>query len=139
MIYDNNLFRNPYLPNLPQTYAPQMEIQKVNGEESTKAYSIGPNSSVILLDTNDPLIWVVTTDASGYKTIKPFTITPYIPDEPIKADEIKSQIDSISDRLNKLEEVVNRESYHEPSWKNKPGNANSFSNGRNGQGGAKSE
>ena len=126
--------------NPSMTYAPlpQREIDKVNGEESAKAFPIGPNSSVILMDQNDPLIWVVVTDASGYKTVKPFTISPYTPEQPVSTNDLKEQLTDISCRLNKLEERINYgESNNDSSWKNKPNDANYKSNGRNGEGGAK--
>ena len=99
----NMMNQNPfsYFP------APQMEIQKVSGEESARSFPMGPNSSVILLDTLNPLIWVVVTDSSGYKTVSPFTITPYIPEQPVTAADLKDQIGTIIDRLEKIEERMN--------------------------------
>lgn len=140
---------NPYLPPystsipspvmnpvIPAINAPQMDIQKVNGEESARAFPMGPNSSVILLDTVQPLIWVVTTDASGYKSINPFTITPYVPEEPVSPADLKIQMSEISTRLDKIEERMNSygQSNNGASWKGKSGNANAGSNIRNGQG-----
>lgn len=125
----NNVY--PYLSNY---MGPQMEIQKVNGEESARNYPIGPNSSVILLDAVNPLIWVVVTDSSGYKTINPFTITPYIPETPVTAADLKDQIGSIIDRLDKIEERMSYrgQSNNGPARENKPGNARAQSNDRNG-------
>lgn len=91
------------MPTIQQP-APQMEIPKVNGEESARAFQIGANSSVILMDNNKPLIWVVVTDASGYKTVTPFTIAPYTPEQPITTTDLDNRLQSITERLNKLEE-----------------------------------
>lgn len=122
-------------PAIPQMNGPQMEIQKVNGEESARAFPMGPNSSAILLDTVQPLIWVVTTDASGYKNINPFSIAPYVPEEPVSADDLKIQMTEIVSRLDKIEERINSygQSNYGTAWKGKPGNANTGSNVRNGQ------
>lgn len=128
-------YNNPYLPNYLNTgLSPQMEIQKVSGEESAKAFPIGPNSSVILLDANNPLIWVVTTDSSGYKTVNPFTITPYIPKQPVTTDDLKDQLGSIVTRLEKIEERMSSygQSNNGSFRKDKPGNAGTQSNDRNG-------
>ena len=103
----------PYAINNPiQLPAPTMEIPKVNGEESARAFNIGPNSSVILMDNDKPLIWVVVTDASGFKTVTPFTITPYTPEQPVNAETLKGEMESISDRLTRLEERMNSCRYH---------------------------
>lgn len=147
-MYGNpNPYTNPYYPPLsntinpfqtvlnPVVQAPQMEIQKVNGEESAKAFPIGPNSSVILLDTVNPLVWVITTDASGYKTVSPFTITPYVPEQPVSASDLDTKMTEINSRLEKLEERMNKygQSNHGASWKNKSGNAGAGTDARNGQ------
>ena len=128
------MYPNPYYPQLPLQFPqqaspvpPRMEIQKVSGEESAKAFAIGPDSSVILMDLNDPLIWVVTTDASGFKNVTPFTITPFVKEEPVKASDFTAQIDELNNRLNKLEErmaVFNGKPNKGAAWKDKPTGAN---------------
>lgn len=113
----------------------QIEIQKVMGEESARNYPLAPNSSIILLDANNPLIWVVTTDASGYKTVNPFTITPYTPEKPLSQADINDQLEKVNARLDKLEERMHKygQSYYGSSWKNKSGNAGNSTNVRNRQ------
>ena len=120
--------------------APQMEIQKVSGEESARAYPMGPNSSVILLDTLNPLIWVVVTDSSGYKTVSPFTITPYIPEQPVTTADLKDEIGTIINRLEKIEERMNQnvQSNNGVAWENEPGNARTQPNAGNGKSFSKS-
>ena len=98
---------NPAGFNLPSYQPPQVEIPKVNGEESARAYQLAPNSSVILMDVNKPLIWVVVTDASGYKTVSPFTITPYTPDPPVTNADLDPRFEAITSRLDKLEARLN--------------------------------
>lgn len=128
---------NPYLPliNPMPNMAPQMEIQKVTGEESVRAFPMGPNSSAILLDTTNPLVWVVTTDASGFKTIQPYSITPYTPEKPLAMSDIQSQFDTLNDRLTKLEERMNSRGQpnHGNAWKNNRQSAQpDVPNGENG-------
>lgn len=87
----------------PQNYFPNsisQRITEVNGENGARAYQIGANSSVILLDTSEPIIWIVQTDGAGYKTVTPYDITPHIPKEQVA-------LDSIEQRLKKLEEMYN--------------------------------
>lgn len=134
----NGINQNPLL----QGYfpSPQMEIQKVSGEESARAFPMGPNSSVILLDTLNPIIWVVVTDSSGYKTVSPFTITPYIPEQPVTAADLKDQIGTIINRLEKIEERMNAnvQSNNGTSWENESNNARTQPNVGNGKSFSKS-
>ena len=67
-----NLQQNPY-----QQQQPRQEVVKVNGEGGARAFPIGANSSAILLDESGTLIWLVTTDGAGYKTVSPYDITPH--------------------------------------------------------------
>ena len=129
----------PQFTTMQQTAQP-MEIPRVTGEESARNYPIGPNSSVILLDTNDPLIWVVVTDASGFKTVTAYSIAPYKPEKPMSENELKNQLTALTDRLKDLETKFdnfertsdNAKSDSSAHWKNKPAAQSNQPNGRNG-------
>ena len=137
-----NPYVNPYLPVaspvIPQII-PKMEIQKAHGEEGAKAYAIGPDSSVILLDTVDPIVWIVVTDSVGSKTITPFDVVPHIEKKPITTDDLKLELENISNRLNKLEERMteNEQSDHVATRTGKRSTTDTKPNDGNGQGGHK--
>ena len=42
------------------------------GPESAQAYQIGPDSQVILMDSNRPVFYVKKSDSLGYSDIKAF-------------------------------------------------------------------
>ena len=85
--YNNNLLQ-------------KQEVVTVNGEQGAQLYQMGANSSAILLDISGKLIWVVTTDGAGYKTINPYDVIPHKrPPSP--------EMDALSARLTKLEELIN--------------------------------
>lgn len=79
------------------------QIIRVNGENGARAMQMYPNSSMLLLDENDPIVWLAQTDGAGYKTVTPYKIEPYSP-----APVIDSQI--LLDRIIKLEEKINGKS-----------------------------
>lgn len=91
---------NPYMGNQMQQYGAQSQIIKVNGEPGAQAFQLPANSSALLLDSNNPIVYLVQTDGAGYKSVSKYKIEPYQPDpEPDwKAMEI---------RLQKLEEKIN--------------------------------
>ena len=88
---------NPY-QGVPAA-APQMQVTKVNGEGGANAFSMGPNSSALLLDTSGTMIWAVTTDGAGYKTVVPYDIQPHRNPEQIA-------VKSLEDRIRRLEELM---------------------------------
>ena len=145
--YLNNFAQNPIqIPNYQpvQMPGPHMEVQRVNGgKESAMAFSMGPNSSAILVDNNKPKIWFVTTDSSGYKAVNGFWIIPdngedeppvigKVEEEPVKTGT-DDPIKALNERLDKLEERI--EHYgkpdRKPSWQNKPSNAGTASGSGN--------
>ena len=79
--YSNPLYNpmiNPYLtPQGQYAQQPRQEVVKVNGENGARAFPIGANSSAMLLDTSGTIVWLVTTDGAGYKTVAPFDIAPH--------------------------------------------------------------
>lgn len=89
---------NPYQPVTKQ------EIIRVNGENGAKAYQMPPNSSALLLDETQPLIWLKQTDGAGYPTVTAYKIEPYTPEA---TAAVSSDLER---RVKKLEEIIN-ESY----------------------------
>ena len=75
------------------------EVVRVNGRGGAEAYAIGPNSSALLLDESGSIVWLVTTDGAGYKTVAPYDITPHqVPQAP--------DYSSLEARIKKLEELI---------------------------------
>lgn len=80
-------FQNPYLPggyspfaqnmNAVQPAANPTQVVRVNGRNGAEAYAIGPNSSALLLDESGMMVWLITSDGAGYKTVSAYDITPH--------------------------------------------------------------
>ena len=71
----------PYTPQMGTgAQMPQRcQVIKVNGRNGADAFRMAADSSVLLLDENDPIVWLKTTDGAGYPTITPYSIAPYQP------------------------------------------------------------
>lgn len=94
-------FNNPYTPQFNmQSMPPKNEVVRVNGRNGAETYQLPPNSSILLLDTSAPIIWLKTTDGAGYPSLQAYGITPMKENNYTK---------SIEDRLTRLEEIVNAE------------------------------
>lgn len=63
--------------------------------------NLAPNSSALLLDINDPIVWFVSTDGAGYKTCLPYLISPY---KAAKESSVEDLITKINTRLDRIEE-----------------------------------
>lgn len=94
-------FQNPYMtPYFQQPMVQPSNVTRVNGENGARAYVMGANSSALLLDESGLIVWLVTTDGAGYKTVAPYDITPHqaapTPD-----------FGSLEQRIKRLEDMIN--------------------------------
>lgn len=98
---------NPYAAytqqNNNQCAVQSQQIVKVNGENGARAYQMPANSSALLLDEIEPIVWLKQTDGAGYPTITPYKIEPYERPEP-------EDFSSIVKRIERLEEAINGKS-----------------------------
>lgn len=78
-------------------------VLRVTGRRGAEAMPMGPNSEVLLLDETAPIVWLKTTDAAGYPTLKAYDIKEHIEEKPI-------DYKALDDRLKKLEELLNAKS-----------------------------
>lgn len=76
------------------------QIIQVNGEESARQYQMPPNSSTLLLDANEPIVYVVVSDGAGYKTVTPYEVKPYERPKPIDMNAVMERLNRIEERLN---------------------------------------
>ena len=53
----------------------QNNLLRVTGPESAKAYSLPPNSNVVLFDADNPVFYIKSTDDSGFTTLRTFEFT----------------------------------------------------------------
>ena len=114
------MYQNPYsfmpagmpYPQMQQT-APQMQVTKVNGEGGANAFSMGPNSSAILLDASGTMIWAVTTDGAGYKTVVPYDIAPHKSQEALTYEGLESRIKRLEEMMNDGHSETDQRGGHE--------------------------
>ena len=102
-------FQSPFAPaytpfaqnfNPVQASGQPMQVVRVNGRNGAEAYGLGPNSSALLLDEGGTLVWLVTTDGAGYKTVAPYDITPH-------KDTPMPDFGTLESRIAKLEAFMN--------------------------------
>lgn len=79
------------------------KIIRVNGKNGADALRLAPNSSVLLMDENDPIVWLKVTDGAGYATTTPYSIAPYHTALPV-------DVNSLEERVKRLEDLINGKS-----------------------------
>ena len=105
--YPNSFF-NPYgfmqQPAQPVQTIQPVQVVKVNGENGAKAYQMGANSSALLLDETGTMVWLVTSDGAGYKTVSAYDISPH---KTVPAPDLCTLESRIKTLEMKLEEMTN--------------------------------
>ncbi len=105
MLYDNNNGNNPNNGWSGMGYwgnnrLPQYDIVRVNGENGANAFQMGPNSKILLLDEHEPIVWLVQTDGAGYKTVKPYNVTPREVPPPVNINSLEERIAALEEKIN---------------------------------------
>jgi hypothetical protein len=97
------IMQNPYqarLNAMQGDFMSRQDILRVNGENGAKMINLAPNGSALALDENAPILWVVQADGAGYKTVTPFSITPYQAATTPDYNTLEARIKRLEDMLN---------------------------------------
>lgn len=97
-MYNPYQFYSPY-SQPQQPTLPQQQIIQVNGKASVDTIQLAPNSSVLVMDTSAPIVWMCVSDGVGKVTSTPYDITVHQEKPPI-------DMTSVEDRLTKLERTI---------------------------------
>ena len=114
MAYNPNLY-NPYAQTQPTQMWQYQPTQTVNGMqpinglvsvtgiEGARAYQMPPNSSMPLFDKDNDVLYVKTTDAAGYPTLKRFRFEPMEDDSTQKPEYVtKEDFDALAKKVEGL-------------------------------------
>lgn len=104
--YDNR-FANPYMQNQfarpyqqqpqPQQQQPYSGFQWVRGEAAAKAFRAEPGQTVLLMDSDEPVLYVNSTDVNG----KPAPMITYDLIERTQAQTTQQPVQNLSEYVKK--------------------------------------
>jgi len=96
------MYQTPYSYANPYQYQMTPQIIKVHGRNGADAYHMNPNSSALLLDETEPIVYLAQTDGAGYKTVTAYDIQLHQELPPVDTW-------SLEQRISKIEEMLNNE------------------------------
>ena len=111
--YNNQLSQLLLQQSLQPQMGQQTKVMEVTGRDGANTIQLGPDSSILALDSTAPIVWLVKTDGAGYKTLKPYDIKEHEEEKPV--DHYKE----LEDRISKLEETINAKQSNTTSVKRK--------------------
>ena len=86
-----------------QNVLPPQQILQANGKASIDALRMSPNSSVLIADQTQPIVWRCTSDSLGNVSSLAFDITPHKDESITEKEALASTLAEINDRLKRLE------------------------------------
>lgn len=87
------MYNQFFSPNM----LPAQQVIQVNGKASVEALRMAPNSSVLVMDTTAPMVWLCTTDGIGSLTATPYDITLHIEETP--ESSLEKRLAALEQRL----------------------------------------
>ena len=100
---------NP-IPQQNTNVLPPQTVIQVNGKASVDALRMSPNSSVLLLDSQNPIVWLCASDGIGNVTSVPYDITPHKDTPPVDMQSLEGRIDNIERMIADLARGMSNES-----------------------------
>ena len=88
---------NPYQQQYPTL--PAQQVLQANGKASIDAIRLPPNSSVLVMDTTAPLVWLCVSDGLGNVASTPYDISPH-KETPKEENSLEARIKALEERMN---------------------------------------
>ena len=101
-----NPYRGYYPYNQPNIL-PQQQVIQVNGKSSVDTIQLAPNSSVLVMDTSAPIVWLCVSDGVGKVTATPYNITLHKDNPAPDMTNIEARISNIENVIAKWEAKIN--------------------------------
>ena len=97
-----NFGMNPMNPS-QQNILPPQQILQANGKASIDALRMSPNSSALIADSTQPVIWKCISDSLGNVSATAFDVFPHKDEATVQKESVSRSIESITERLDRLE------------------------------------
>ena len=81
---------------------PFQQVIQVNGKASVDTIQLSPNSSVLLMDTSAPIVWLCVSDGVGRVTATPYDISLHV------EKAAPTTTEAFEERLKRIEEAIMR-------------------------------
>ena len=106
--YNQQSYAQPQIQ--PQMQSNQGTINWVQGEIGARAYPVGPNMSVLLMDSEGQNFYIKTADQSGMPSLKKYAYSEVV-EEPLRLEsrdnrEIDTSYQATRDEVKKLQEEI---------------------------------
>ena len=107
------MYNNPYQFNMyggmnqfpsqqRSNILPQQQIIQVNGKASVDTIQLAPNSSILVMDTSAPIVWMCVSDGVGNVTSTPYDITVHQEKPPVDVSNFEQRLVSVETAISEI-------------------------------------
>lgn len=96
-----NPYQGYFIPHTQPNVLPQQQVIQVNGKASVDTIQLAPNSSILVMDTSAPVVWLCVSDGVGKVTATPYDIS-------LHQDAPPPNIAGFETRLSNVESILAR-------------------------------
>lgn len=100
---------SPFYPQYQQAI-PQQQVLQANGKASIDAMRMPPNSSVLVMDTTAPIVWLCASDSLGNVTSTPYDIKAHVSESQAKDSDFEQRLAAVEETI----KTMMRRFEHEP-------------------------
>lgn len=96
----------PISQDLLSPYLPYQQVLQVDGRASIDKMRMAPNSSLLALDRNAPIIWFCSSDGIGNVTATPFDYTKHVEEPELTMATLQSELEELKTSVSQILEVI---------------------------------
>lgn len=89
----------------PSPVLPPQQVVQVNGKTSVDSIRMSPNSSILVMDTTSPIVWMCISDGIGNVTSIAYDITPHKEMPPVDVSSLESRIANIENMIKEIKDA----------------------------------
>lgn len=89
------------MPQAANILSPQQIVQ-VNGKSSIDTLQMSPNSSILIMDTSAPIVWMCISDGVGKVTATPYDIVEHKDAPPVDMRNVEQRLTAVENFMNQL-------------------------------------
>ena len=97
---------NPYptyqMYQPPAMQMPQRQVEQVNGKESLNKIQMAPNSSMLVMDTTAPIVWLCVSDSVGSVTKTAYDIKLHEEAPPVDVNSLETRVAALEQAIAKV-------------------------------------
>ena len=105
-----NPYQQMFNPNPYQNQLQHQQIIQVNGKASVDTIQLAPNSSVLVMDTSAPIVWMCVSDGVGKVTSTPYDITIHQEKPPVDMSTVEARLTNLEKTIAEMEGKLNDKS-----------------------------